>query len=95
MKGFNKNPHSLLYDVILPNSVTYTTLIINNIEINAMSCAYSANEVMPIFRKVTPIGYDYEDREPIKFVATGFSIIINGGLLNPKTKMISLHLDPI
>ena len=29
-------------------------------------------DIEPTFRKVTPIGYDYEDRDPIKFVATGF-----------------------
>lgn len=40
------------------------------------------NELEPIFRKLTPIGYDYEDRDPLRFVATGFYYTHQWGVLD-------------
>lgn len=37
-----------------------------------MTTVHPRNDVSPIFRKVTPIGYDYNNRDPVKFAATGF-----------------------
>jgi len=47
-----------------------------------MPGVHPRNKVSPIFRKVTPIGYDYNNRDPIKFAATGFYYYHQWGVLD-------------
>lgn len=46
-----------------------------------MPGVHPRNDVSPIFRKVTPIGYDYNNRDPVKFAATGFYYYHQWGVL--------------